>query len=286
LVQQLSSLSIPTATGRLGRQTSQTWLAAFLAAAAMGAPAMAQTAIAPASGPVVAQAHDPWEGTNRGLYTFSMKVDGAAIAPVIHGYRQTVPGPVQTALKHAIDNLDEPRIAANDVLQGHLKLAAAASVRFVINSTYGIAGFFDVAGASGIRRHDADFGQTLGRYGVGAGPYIFVPLIGPNNVRDGIGRIVDAIGDPVGWATGGLNTTFGQVRDGVYVFQARVDVDDQLTGLKRDFTDPYATLRSGYSQNRAYVVAQARGESAAAAVDKLPDFGPEPAPEPPVAAPH
>jgi phospholipid-binding lipoprotein MlaA len=272
--------------GRLGRRTSQTWLAAILAATALGAPAMAQTAAAPSPGPVAAQASDPWEGTNRGLYKFSMTVDGAVIAPVIHSYRHAAPGPVQTALKHAIDNLDEPRIAANDILQGHLKRAGAASVRFVLNSTYGIAGFFDVAGESGIRRHDSDFGQTLGRYGVGAGPYVFVPLIGPNNVRDGFGRIVDAIGDPVGWATGGLTTTFGQVRDGVYVFQSRVDIDDQLTGLKRDFTDPYATLRSAYSQNRAYVVAQARGESAATSIDKLPDFGAEPAPEPPVAAPH
>jgi phospholipid-binding lipoprotein MlaA len=228
---------------------------------------------------------DPWERTNRGLFKFSMSVDRAAIAPVIHGYRRTFPQMVQAAIGHAIDNLDEPRIAANDVLQGHLKRAASASARFVLNSTFGVAGFVDVAGESGIHRHDSDFGQTLGRYGVGTGPYVFVPLVGPNNLRDGFGRIVDAIGDPVSWVAGGINTTFGQVRDGVYVFQARVDIDDQLTGLDRDFTDPYATLRSAYDQNRAYKVRQALGDSPASAVDQLPDFGPEPAPAPSRATP-
>ena len=270
-----------------GRQVAKIWLAAGVAATLTGAPAMAQTASGPpAPAASAAPVADPWEGSNRSLYKFSMRVDGAVIAPVIHGYRRAAPGPVRTALQHAIDNLDEPRIAANDVLQGHLKRAGAASVRFVLNSTYGLAGFFDVAGQSGIQRHESDFGQTLRRYGVGAGPYIFVPLVGPYDLRDGLGRIVDAIGDPVGWVAGGLDTTFGQVHDGAYVFQARVDIDDQLLGLKRDFTDPYATLRSAYSQHRAYMVAQARGESAAAAVDKLPDFGVEPTPGPPGAAPR
>jgi phospholipid-binding lipoprotein MlaA len=245
---------------------------------------LAQTAsAAPAPAP---PASDPWEASNRRLYKFSMAVDGAVIAPVIHGYRSAVPVRVQTAIGHAVDNLDEPRIAANDVLQGHFKRAGAASVRFILNSTFGVAGFVDVAAQSGVPRHESDFGQTLGRYGVGAGPYVFVPLVGPNNVRDGIGRIVDAVGDPVAWVAGGINTTFGQVHDGAYVFQARVDIDDQLSGLDRDFTDPYATLRSAYSQNRAYMVERARGLSPAAEVDKLPDFGPEPPPANPDAPPH
>ncbi len=268
----------------LGRVTV---LSAALIAAS---PALAQTdhppsvsSVAPQTAP---QVSDPWEKTNRGLYRFSMRVDHAAIAPVVHTYRNVFPMRLQTAVKHAIDNLDEPRIAANDVLQGHLKRAGSASLRFILNSTYGIAGFVDVASQSGIPRHESDFGQTLGRYGVGAGPYVFVPLVGPNNLRDGLGRIVDAVGDPVGWVAGGLNTTFGQVHDGVYVFQARVDIDDQLLGLDRDFTDPYATLRSAYGQNRAYKIEEARGLSPAAAVDKLPDFGPEIAPAPAPDSPH
>ena len=261
--------------------TGGTAAAFVLAVAILGAgSAQAQSATkapAPASSPV----SDPWEGTNRGLYKFSMSVDHAAIAPVIRGYKRVVPDPARGALKNAIDNLEEPRIAANDVLQGHLVRAGAASLRFVLNSTFGLAGFVDVAGQSGIPHHESDFGQTLGRYGVGAGPYIFVPLIGPNNLRDGFGRILDAVGDPIGWAAGGLDTTFGQVHAGTYVFQARVDIDDQLIALDRDFTDPYATLRSAYAQNRVFMVQEARGVTAAAAADALPDFGPEPAPTTP-----
>jgi len=266
-------------------------LIVLFSALTAGSPALAQsdapTPLKRAATQTAPQVSDPWEKTNRSLYRFSMRVDHAAIAPVVHTYRNVFPMVLQTAVKHAIDNLDEPRIAANDVLQGHLKRAGASSLRFILNSTYGLAGFVDVASQSGIPRHESDFGQTLGRYGVGAGPYVFVPLVGPNNVRDGLGRIIDAVGDPVGWVAGGLNTTFGQVHDGVYVFQARVDIDDELLGLDRDFTDPYATLRSAYGQNRAYKIEEARGLSpAAAAVDKLPDFGPEIAPAPALDPPH
>ena len=245
----------------------------LLAAALLAATAPAAMAQAPAAPSAVAAIPDPWMGLNRGSYAFSMGVDGAVIAPVIHGYIRVTPHPIRTAIGHAIDNLDEPRIAANDVLQGHLKHAGSASARFLMNSVFGLAGFIDVANQAGIPRHDSDFGQTLGRYGVGTGPYIFVPFVGPSDLRDGVGRIIDAVGDPVGWTLGGLKTTFGQVRDGVYVFQARVDIDDQLTGVKRDFTDPYAALRSAYSQNRQFKIQQTRGQ----AVDALPDFGAEPA---------
>ena len=255
-------------------------LAASLVAAA--SPTLAQAQEASSAGPIpAAQIPDPWVGANRGLYSFSMAVDGVLFAPLVHGYMRVVPAPVRTAIKHAIDNLDEPRIAGNDILQGHLVRAGKATGRFVINSTVGVVGFFDPAADAGLERHDADFGQTLGRYGAGTGPYVFVPLVGPSDIRDGIGRLVDAFGDPISWAAGGLSSTFGQVRDGVYVAQARVDIDDQLTGLHRDFTDPYATLRSAYAQNRAFKIREARGETPAQGVQNLPDFEAAPTPAPP-----
>jgi phospholipid-binding lipoprotein MlaA len=231
-----------------------------------------------------AQIADPWEGANRGFYKFSMGVDRVVIAPIIHAYQAVLPDPVRQGVKNVIYNLDEPRTAANDTLQGRLDRAGATTARFVINSTIGLGGLFDVAGRTGLPGHNSDFGQTLGRYGVGTGPYIFVPFAGPSDVRDGFGRIVDAIGDPVAWVVGDLTTTFGQVRDGVRVLQARVDIDDQLRGLDRDFIDPYATLRSGFSQNRAFKVQEAQGQTAAA-IETLPDFsaetGPAPTPAPP-----
>jgi phospholipid-binding lipoprotein MlaA len=235
-------------------------------------PALAQTP--------QAQIADPWMGFNRGAYRFSMAVDHAVIAPVIHVYIRLTPEPVRGGLHNAIANLDEPRTVGNDILQGHFKLAGAGTARFALNSVVGVAGLIDVAAKVGIPRREADFGQTLGRYGVASGPYLFVPFAGPSSVRDGIGRLVDIFADPMLFAAGGINTTFGQVRTGVAVVDARVSVDDQMRVVTRDFTDPYAAIRATYAQQRADRIDAAKGQTDAAKVQDLPDFGPEPPPPP------
>ena len=242
-----------------------------------GGPALAQAA-SPAPAVAAAQIPDPWEKMNRGLFHFSMAVDHAVIAPVVHAYRAAMPVPVQIGIRNVVYNLDEPKTFANDVLQLRFHKAGETTIRFAANSTVGLGGMIDVAAKTGLPGHDSDFGQTLGRWGVPTGPYLFVPFAASTDIRDGIGRLADAFGDPVSWAFGGLDTTFGQVHDGLRVFQARVDLDDQITGLNRDFTDPYATLRSGFSQHRAFKVQEAKGVSAATQVKDLPDFGAEPTP--------
>jgi phospholipid-binding lipoprotein MlaA len=273
----------PASPSTLRRASAKAALAVALATVLAG-PALAQAA-APASppaqaAPAGASIPDPWVGPNRTLYGINHAVDHAVIAPVIHGYMRVTPRFFRTGLSHAVDNLDEPRIAANDVLQLRFKRGGIAATRFIINSTFGLAGLIDVAGTSGLQRHEADFGQTLGRYGVGTGPYVFIPIAGPTDIRDGIGRIIDAFGDPLTVAFGGLgSSTFGDVRAGVTVVTARTDIDDQLRGLDRDFTDPYTTLRSAYSQQRAYLISNARGETPEAVQD-LPDFGTAPAAQP------
>jgi phospholipid-binding lipoprotein MlaA len=246
----------------------------------VGQPAYAQTPApsAPVAAPGGQLVRDPLERENRGAFAFSMAVDQAVIAPLVRGYLRLTPRPVAEALGRAIHNFDEPRIAGNDILQGHFKRAGSTVGRFVLNSTIGVGGLFDPATRAGLPRHESDFGQTLGRYGVGTGPYIYVPFVGPSDLRDGVGRIADALGDPLAWATGGLNTTFGRVRFGASAPQGRVDVNDQIAGLRQDFADPYAGLRSEYSQNRALMIRDARGESATSAVQELPEFGPTPTP--------
>ena len=244
-------------------------------------PALAQEAA-----PAKAKIPDPWEGINRGFMKFTLAVDGAVIAPPVHAYRRYAPQPVQTAIRNVVYNLYGPRIFANDVLQLRFEKAGETTIRFVANSTVGLGGMIDVAGKTGLPRHEADFGQTLGRWGVGTGPYLFVPFYGPSNLRDGFGALADAVGDPVAWTIGDITTTFGQVRAGVNVAQARVDIDDTLESVRRDTADPYATMRSGYAQNRAYMIDQAKGVPAAAQVNALPDFGAEaPAPAPAPAKP-
>jgi phospholipid-binding lipoprotein MlaA len=239
----------------------------------LGGQALAQET----SKSAVAQARipDPFEKFNRAMFDFSMAVDHAVIAPGIHFYRHVTPQPVQTGLRNVVNNLDEPKTFANDMLQLRFRKAGETTVRFVANSTVGIGGLIDVAGKTGLPGHDSDFGQTLGRWGAPTGPYLFIPFAASTDIRDGIGRLADAFGDPVSWAFGGIDTTFGQVHYGLKVFQARVDLDDQITGLQRDFTDPYATLRSGFAQNRAFKVEEAKGVTPAAQVENLPDFGAE-----------
>jgi phospholipid-binding lipoprotein MlaA len=233
---------------------------------------------------------DPWSGPNHSFYRLTRTVDRAVIAPVIRGYVRVVPTPVRNGLDNAIRNLQEPRTVANDVLQGRFTPAGRATARFAINSTIGVAGLVDVAGRAGIQRHESDFGQTLGRYGVRSGPYIFVPLAGPTSLRDGAGRLVDIFADPLGLLAGGLGTTFGDVRTGVAAMTERTAVDDQLQQVDSEFTDPYASIRSVYSQQRASQIETARGHPQGD-VDRLPDFAPAPAnvqprrPEPDLADP-
>jgi phospholipid-binding lipoprotein MlaA len=247
----------------------------------LAGPASAQEA--PAAAPKT-QIPDPWEGMNRAFFKFTLAVDHAVIAPPVHAYRHYTPEVVQSAIKNVVYNLYEPRTFANDVLQLRFEKAGEATIRFAANSTVGLGGMIDVAGKTGLPRHDSDFGQTLGRWGAPTGPYLWVPFYGPSDLRDGIGRLADAFGDPVSWTIGDTRTTFGQVRFGVDVAQARVDVDDTLEALRHDTADPYATARSGFAQNRAFKIDEARGVSAAAQVNALPDFGadsPTPAPAAP-----
>ena len=254
-------------------------LALLLAGLLPARPALAEDAAAAAAPRT--QIPDPWEGMNRAFFKFTLAVDHVVLAPPVHAYRHYTPQVVQSAIQNVVYNLYEPRTFANDVLQLRFKKAGEATIRFAANSTVGLGGMIDVAGKTGIPRHDSDFGQTLGRWGAPTGPYVWVPLYGPSNVRDGIGRLADAFGDPVSWAIGDTRTTFGQVRLGVDVAQARVDVDDTLEALRHDTADPYATARSGYAQNRAFKIDEAKGVSAASQVNALPDFGAESPPAAP-----
>ncbi len=274
------------------QRIGQAALAAIVGAVLAPAPAMAQTSPAhgqtprapAATDPAVPAAGsdsptelipDPWSGPNHDFYRLTETVDRRVIRPVIRVYNRAVPKPIRNGLDNAIQNLDEPRTAANDILQGRFKPAGSATARFVINSTAGLAGLIDVAAKSGIERHESDFGQTLGRYGVRSGPYIFVPLAGPSSLRDGVGRLVDIFADPVGLLAGGLGTTFGDVRAGVATVDAGSSSGDQLQEVNREFTDPYATIRSVYSQQRAEQIAIARGHPQQN-IESLPDFGPPP----------
>ena len=223
--------------------------------------------------------YDPLEGFNRGSYAFSMGLDRAVFRPVTHGYMAVTPTPVRHRVSAFVYNLGEPSTFLNDVLQGKPKRAGRTTARFAINSTVGVLGLFDVAAGMGIRSHDADFGQTFGRYGVKPGPYLYVPVLGPLNFRDGVGRVFDFFTDPIGLAGQGWTSPFGITRLVTQTIDTRANADLAFRALDQA-VDPYATARSAYGQHREALIREATG-----AVQELPDFDDVPAATDPVAPP-
>lgn len=214
----------------------------------------------------VEAANDPLEGFNRGSFKLGMGLDHVILAPVAHGYMAVTPRVVRNRVSSAVYNLGEPNTVMNMVLQGKPKQAMRSTTRFVVNSTVGVLGLFDVAAKTGLKRREADFGQTFGRYGAKPGPYVYVPVMGPSNVRDGTGRVLDFVTDPLGIAFGGVDTRFGRARLGVTVLDTRAVYDSAFRALD-DTIDPYAATRSAGQQRREAFVREATGE-----VQALPDF--------------
>lgn len=228
------------------------------------APAAQAQDQADAPGP--AAANDPLEGFNRGAFKLGMGLDKVLLAPITHGYMAITPKPVRDRVSSAVYNLGEPNTVINQVLQGKPKRAMRSTTRFIVNSTVGVLGLFDVASKMHLPPRGADFGQTFGRYGAGPGAYIYVPLMGPLNVRDGVGRALDMATDPVGAVAGGISTDFGKARLAATILDIRSETDPAFHALK-DSADPYVTVRSAYGQYREAFVREATGEA-----EDLPDF--------------
>lgn len=201
--------------------------------------------------------NDPMEPMNRAIFDFNMKVDEAVTKPVAQAYVAAVPDPVKLSVHNALDNLRSPMIFVNDVLQWEPTLAGETLIRFVINSTVGVAGLFDVAGnTGGPRFHDEDFGQTLAVWGVGDGPYVVLPFFGPSNPRDAAGLGVEFFADPTDLvlANQGLDW-LTWTRFGVGTVDERAGMLDSVDALQKSSLDFYAAARSVYRQRRAVEIA-------------------------------
>jgi phospholipid-binding lipoprotein MlaA len=192
---------------------------------------------------------DPWERVNRTSYKFNDALDRAILKPVAKGYSH-LPNPVQSGVQNFFSNLEYPVVIVNDLLQGQVKAFFSDIGRLVYNTTVGIGGLFDPASSAGLEKHDRDFGQTLGKWGVPKGPYVMVPLLGPYDVRDGIGAAtVDAVANPRFYVPFWYNVGLYAVRE----------VDQRARLLPLDATiqsayDPYAFIRNAYLQNRDFKV--------------------------------
>jgi len=209
---------------------------------------------------------DPLEGLNRHLFAGFLFSDRTFIRPVAMGYRHVVPKPVRSGLRNFFSNLGEPIVFLNDLLQLKPGRAFKTFERFVINSTLGVGGLIDVAKSPnlGLPHHDNGFGNTLGYYGVGPGPYLFLPIIGPTTLRDLIAGQGDdfvlpiAIGNP-------FDRLEYQIPRGVISgIDDRAESDADFKALLDSAVDPYATLRSVYLQNRAAEIQALHSRSAKA----------------------
>jgi phospholipid-binding lipoprotein MlaA len=209
---------------------------------------------------------DPFEGFNRRMFAIEEGLDRYVFGPLSRSYG-AAPRGVQRALRNWAHNLGEPVVFANDLLQGRPGTAAKTLTRFVVNSTFGLAGLMDVAKKNHLPRHENSFGTTLGKWGVGPGPYIFLPLVGPTTVRDGVGSVGDIGLNPLTYSRFDGRAEIGIAQTVIDGLSTRVDSAQDLNHIRETSTDPYATLRSYFLQNRQ---AEITGQSVD--INALPDL--------------
>lgn len=226
---------------------------------ALAAPALA----APEKGAV----NDPLEGLNRAFYAVHRVLDAILFRPLAMVYSHVLPQPVRTGLRNAVDNVDLPVVFANDVLQARPKQAVRTAGRFAFNSSFGFGGLFDPATGAGLPRHDNDFGLTLARYHVGAGPYLFLPLLGPSSLRDTVGQSVDVAFNPLTYARFKQRRAIGVAEFAIRGIDERAKAEPDLVRIDQQNTDPYAAMRSLYLQDR-----EAKVHPEGVGPDTLPDI--------------
>lgn len=202
--------------------------------------------------------NDPLEPTNRVFYRVNDTIDTYALRPAAVAYRDVVPGAVRRPIRNVLNTLGTPAMFANDVLSAKPRRAGDSLMRFLINTTAGGLGLFDVATEWGYPDHSSDFGLTMALWGVEGGPFLYLPIIGPTNPRDAVGYGANTVLDPLTWASFGSSTAVNLTRYGVTALDTRERFIEPIDSVKRGALDPYATFRSVSRQNRADEVEKSR----------------------------
>ena len=226
----------------------------------------------PASDPAARAAYDrlndPLEPTNRFLYRVNTAMDDAVFRPAARAYVFVLPTPVRTGVHNVLVNLRNPIQLANDVGEGKPRRAGDTFMRFLINSSVGVLGVFDVAAKWGYPPHDTDFGITLGVWGVPSGPFLFLPLLGPSSPRDAGGFAIDQGLDPFFYVPRGYGLlTLNWARYGFGALDTRARLLGDLDQIRKTALDPYATFRSLYRQHRASQIREIRNDDRATTPD-------------------
>ena len=194
---------------------------------------------------------DPLEPLNRAVYSFNDMIDRIALEPLAQGYQAITPAPVDKGVTNFFNNLSDLRSAANNLLQFKIGRAFSDVGRFAVNSTVGVLGVMDVASNMDLPRYNEDFGQTLGVWGFGSGPYIVLPFFGPSSGRDSVGVVVDWFTDPLMLVDD--DATRWGLR-GLKLIDTRADLLNASRVLQQAALDPYAFVRDAFLQQRQSAV--------------------------------
>jgi phospholipid-binding lipoprotein MlaA len=198
-----------------------------------------------------ASAVDPLEPMNRTLFQVHDTLDRVVLKPVVDVYTAVLPRPARTAVSNFFNNLDDLWSAANGMLQAKPQKAGDDLGRVLTNTMFGLGGLIDVASSAGIERGNEDFGQTLAVWGVGAGPYLFIPLLGPSTFRDATGTVARAYASPIGYAE---DVPLRNSLYGLYAVDARYQAGDALSVVETAALDRYTFIRNAYLQRRRYLI--------------------------------
>lgn len=212
--------------------------------------------------------YDPYENTNRSIHSFNLGVDRALFRPASKGYVDVFPPAAVTSFSNFAENLSYPSQTVDYLLQGKPKQAGIAAGRFLLNSTLGLAGFFDPATEMKIPRVDTDFGETLHVWGVAEGPYVELPLYGPSTTRDAVGVVVNAVTNPLGFGIVRPVENIGVYAEVVRRMGDRGNFSDTIDSILYGSEDSYAQARLIYLQNRRFELA---GNSEAGIIDLYSD---------------
>lgn len=195
---------------------------------------------------------DPLEPMNRVVHGFNEELDRILLKPVAQGYQTVVPGFARTSVRNFFANLNDVTVLANDILQLKLEQGSRDFMRLAINSSLGLFGLLDVASEMGLHKQNEDFGQTLGRWGVGPGPYLVLPLLGPSSVRDGIGYYVDA--EYTDLVRRHDDVSARNAATALRVVSRRADLLEAVRAIEAAAMDPYEFTREWYLERRRALV--------------------------------
>lgn len=197
---------------------------------------------------------DPMEPLNRAIFSFNRGLDKVLLRPVTVGYRAVMPDKGREMVSNALANIYTPVTFANSVLQGDVTNSFTSFWRFVINTTVGVGGLFDVASQAGLKPRTTDLGQTFALWGADPGPYVVIPIIGPSSTRDSFGRLGDVFLNPFNYIDEGVSLSIWSAT----AIDKRSSNMKLIDGIYNDSLDPYATVRSAWTQKRANDIKRAR----------------------------